>query len=334
MADDYYQILGVDKNASQADIQKAYRTLARKYHPDLHPDDKSAKEKFQKVQGAFDVLNDTSKRELYDRYGSAFESAAAGGGPGAGPGPRGGQSWYTQGSPSGYEEIDFGQMFGDRFGQEGGGGGGSPFADLFGGFQRAAQAAGKGKRGRAAAEQRGPDLQSEIEVPFQTAIQGGKVDVGVQRGPGKTDRMEVKIPAGITDGAKIRLRGQGGPGAGKGLAGDLLLTVHVATHPYFQRRGNDLIVRVPVTLAEAITGAKVDVPSLSGAISLRIPPRTSSGAKLRIRGHGLKPKEGTPGDLYAEVQIMLPPEIDDATAEAIRKLDSEHPTNPRRDLHW
>jgi curved DNA-binding protein len=333
MADDYYQILGVDKNASQADIQKAYRTLARKFHPDLHPDDKTAKEKFQKVQAAFDVLNDTSKRELYDRYGSAFESAAAGGGPGVGPGPRGGQSWYTQGGPGGFEEIDFGQMFGDRFGQEGGGGGGgSPFADLFGGFQRAA--AGKGKRGRGAAEQRGPDLQSEIEVPFQTAIQGEKVEFGVQRGPGKTDRMEVKIPAGITDGAKIRLRGQGGPGAGKGLAGDLLLTVHVATHPYFQRRGNDLIVRVPVTLAEAITGAKVDVPSPSGAISLRIPPRTSSGSKLRIRGHGLKPKEGTPGDLYAEVQIVLPPEIDEATIEAIRKLDSEHPTNPRRDLHW
>jgi len=328
MADDYYQTLGVEKNASQADIQKAYRTLARKYHPDLHPDDKTAKEKFQKVQAAFDVLNDTSKRELYDRYGSAFESAAAGG---AGPGPRGGQSWHTQGSPGGYEEIDFGQMFGDRFGQEGGGG--SPFADLFGGFQRAAQAGGKARRGRAA-DQPGPDLQSEIEVPFQTAIQGGKVDVGVQRGPGKVDRMEVKIPPGIHDGAKIRLRGQGGPGAGKAPAGDLLLTVHVANHPYFQRRGNDLIVRVPVTLAEAVAGAKVDVPSPSGAISLRIPPRTSGGAKLRIRGHGLKLQDQPAGDLYAEIQIVLPPVIDEATAEAIRKLDAEHPANPRRDLRW
>ncbi|HEY2826804.1 MAG TPA: DnaJ domain-containing protein, partial [Pirellulales bacterium] len=144
MADDYYQVLGVDKNASQADIQKAYRSLARKFHPDLHPDDKTAKEKFQKVQAAFDVLNDTSKRELYDRYGSAFESAAAGGA-GAGAAPRGGQSWYTQGTPGGYEEIDFGQLFGERFGEGGGaGGGGSPFADLFGGFQRAAQAGGKG----------------------------------------------------------------------------------------------------------------------------------------------------------------------------------------------
>jgi DnaJ-class molecular chaperone len=330
MADDYYQTLGVEKNAAQADIQKAYRDLARKYHPDLHPDDKTAKAKFQKVQAAFDVLNDTSKRELYDRYGSAFESAAAAGASGPSAGPRGGQAWYPQGSPGGFEELDFGQMFGDRFGQAEGGG--SPFADLFGGFQRAA-AGGKGRKGRAA-EQPGPDLQSEIEVPFQTAIQGGKIDFGVQRGPGKTDRMEVKIPPGIQDGAKIRLRGQGGPGVGKAPAGDLLLTVHVAAHPSFQRRGNDLIVRVPITMAEAIDGAKVDVPTPSGAISLRIPPRTSSGAKLRVRGHGIKTKEGVAGDLYAEVQIVLPPEIDDATAEAIRKLDKDHPTNPRRDLHW
>jgi curved DNA-binding protein len=329
MADDYYQILGVEKNASQADIQKAYRTLARKYHPDLHPDDKTAKEKFQKVQAAFDVLNEASKRELYDRYGSAFESAAAAGA-GGGAGPRGGQ-WHTQGTPGGFEEIDFGQLFGERYGESGGGG--SPFAGLFGGFQRAAQAGGKGRRGRAA-DQPGTDVQSEIEIPFPTAIQGGKVEVGVQRAPGKVDRIEVKIPAGILDGGKIRLRGQGGPGAGKAAAGDLLLTVHVAVHPYFQRRGNDLIVRVPITLAEAVTGAKVDVPTPSGAISLRIPPRTSSGSKLRIRGHGLKLKDGGAGDLYAEVQIVLPAVIDEATAEAIRKLDAEHPTNPRSELRW
>jgi curved DNA-binding protein len=331
MADDYYQILGVERNATQADIQKAYRTLARKYHPDLHPDDKKAKENFQKVQGAFDVLNDPSKRELYDRYGSAFESAAAAGAAGGGAGPRGAQ-WHTQAGPGGYEEIDFGQLFGERFGQEGGGGT-SPFADLFGGFQRAAQSGGRGKRGRTA-DQPGPDIQSEIEVPFQTAVQGGKVDVSIQRAPGKIDRIEVKIPAGINDGGKIRLRGQGGPGSGKAPAGDLLLTVHVAAHPFFTRRGNDLIVRVPITLSEAVGGAKVDVPTPTGEISLRIPPRTSSGAKLRVRGHGLKSKDGTPGDLYAEVQIVLPSNIDEATAEAIRKLDAENPSNPRRELKW
>ena len=125
-------------------FKKHIVTLARKYHPDLHPDDKTAKAKFQKVQAAFDVLNDTSKRELYDRYGSAFESAAAAGASGAGAGPRGGQAWYTQGSPGGFEELDFGQMFGERFGQSEGGG--SPFADLFGGFQRAADRRAKAER--------------------------------------------------------------------------------------------------------------------------------------------------------------------------------------------
>ncbi|HZZ29508.1 MAG TPA: DnaJ C-terminal domain-containing protein [Pirellulales bacterium] len=328
MADDYYETLGVAKNASQADIQKAYRTLARKYHPDLNPNDKTAKEKFQKVQAAFDVLNDTSKRELYDRYGSAFEQT----GTGAGAGPHARQAWQAQQRPGGFEEIDLGDLFGQGFGGSGGSGG-SPFADLLGGFRRGAQAGGKGRRGKPI-EQPGPDVESEIEIPFQTAIQGGKVEVGVQRSAGKTDRIEVKIPAGIRDGAKIRLRGQGGAGEGNALAGDLLLTVHVATHAYFQRRGNDLIVRVPITLTEAVAGAKVDVPTPNGAISLRIPPRTSGGARLRVRGHGVKLKNGTTGDLYAEVQIVLPPVIDDATVEMIRKLDQEHPTNPRHELRW
>jgi curved DNA-binding protein len=329
MADDYYQVLGVDKNATPADIQKAYRNLARKFHPDLHPDDKTAKEKFQKVQAAFDVLNDSKKRELYDRYGSAFESAAAGAA--AGGGPRPGQTWTTQGGP-GFDEIDISQLFGQGYGQPGGGGG-SPFAELFGNFRRGGSSGGKGRKSRSAG-QPGADVQSEIEIPFQMSIEGGKVEVGVQRPDGKTDRIEVKIPAGVPDGAKIRLRGQGGPGAGGAPAGDILLTVHVAAHPFFQRRGNDLIVRVPITLAEAVSGAKVDVPTPSGTISLRVPPRTSSGAKLRVRGHGVKPKTGTPGDLYADVQIVLPPIIDDATAEAIRKLDQSQPTEPRRDLRW
>ncbi|MCC7087281.1 MAG: J domain-containing protein [Pirellulales bacterium] len=325
MAEDYYNTLGVERNASQAEIQKAYRALARKYHPDMNPDDKTAKAKFQQVQTAYDVLNDSGKRELYDRYGSSFESMGAGAG--AGTGPRGGQSWYTQGAP-GFDEVDLNQLFGERFGESGGGG----FAELFGNFRRA-QSGGRKRKGSAEA-QRGADVQSEIDIPFQTAIQGGKVSVGVQRPEGKVDQIEVKIPAGVKDNAKIRLRGQGGPGSGKGSAGDILLTVHVAAHPFFQRRDNDLIVRVPVTLSEAVGGAKVDVPMPSGTISLRVPPHTSSGTKLRIRGHGVKSKSGLPGDLYAEVQIMLPKEIDEGTATAIRKLDEQHPINPRRDLRW
>jgi DnaJ-class molecular chaperone len=315
--------LGVGRSATQAEIQKAYRNLARKHHPDLNPNDKTAKEKFQKVQGAFDVLNDPKKREMYDRYGSAFEHAGA-----AGPQPHGGQAWYGQAAP-GFEEIDLSQLFGERFGDQGGGGGG--FADLFGGFRRA-QAGTRGRRGRAA-QAPGEDVSSEVEIPFQTAIQGGKVELGVQRPDGKVDRIEVKIPAGIADRGKIRLRGQGNPGPGGGAAGDLLITVRVAPHPFFSRRGNDLYVRLPVTLSEAVTGAKVDVPTPEGTISLRVPPRTSGGSKLRARGRGVKTKNGT-GDLYAEVQIMLPPVIDDGAVETIRKLDEEHPSDPRKDLRW
>ena len=149
MADDYYQVLGVDKNATPADIQKAYRNLARRFHPDLHPDDKTAKGKFQKVQAAFDVLNDSKKRELYDRYGSAFESAAAGAA--AGGRPRGGQTWYTPGGAD-FDEIDISQLFGQRYGEGGGGGGGgSPFAELFGNLRRGA-AGGKGRKSRPAGE--------------------------------------------------------------------------------------------------------------------------------------------------------------------------------------
>jgi DnaJ-class molecular chaperone len=327
MADDYYKTLGVERNASQADIQKAYRALARKYHPDMNPDDKTAKSKFQQVQAAYDVLNDAGKREMYDRYGSAFESMGAGG-PGPGGGPGGGAGgWHSQ-AERGFEEIDLSQLFGERFGESGGGG----FADLFGGFRKGPQTSGKKRRGTNG--QRGEDIQSEIEIPFQTAIQGGTVSMGVQRPDGKIDQIEVKIPAGVNDGGKIRLRGQGSPGTGKAAAGDLLLTVHVAAHPYFIRRGNDLTVKAPITLGEAIAGAKVDIPTPSGTITLRVPPRTSSGTKLRVRGHGVKPKTGTAGDLYAEIQIMLPPEIDETTAAAIAKLEMQHPTNPRRDLRW
>ncbi len=325
MAEDYYKTLGIERNASQDEITKSYRALARKHHPDMNPDDKTAKEKFQKVQAAFDVLNDPSKRELYDRYGSAFESAGAGAGPRSG----GGGAWHAQGAP-GFEEIDLSQLFGERYGDAGAGGGG--FADLFGSFRRASQG-GKRKGRSRAAEQPAADLHSEIEVPFRTAVLGGKVEVGVDRGGGKIDHIEVKIPAGVNDGAKIRLRGQGAMGD-DGNAGDLLLTVHVAAHPYFSRRGNDLTVRVPITLAEAVVGAKVDVPTPAGTIALRVPPASSSGKKLRVRGHGIKPKSGTPGDLYAELQIVLPPDIDDATAAAIKRLDETHPSNPRQDLKW
>jgi DnaJ-class molecular chaperone len=327
MAEDFYKTLGVKRDASQADIQKAYRDLARKYHPDLNPNDKKAKEKFQKLQAAFEVLNDPSKRELYDRYGSSFEAYAQGGGPRS----QGRSGWQqTPGAgpgAGGFEDVDFSEFFGERFA------GGDPsggFGDIFGQFRRAAGR--RGARGRTTAEG-ARDVESEITIPFQTAVTGGKVDLTLQRSDGKTETISVKIPPGVDEGKKIRLRGKG-ESLAEGPAGDLLLTIHVAPHPFFRRHGKNLDVRLPITLAEAVAGAKVDVPTPWGTISLRVPAHTSSGKKLRIKGHGIRSPNGEAGDLFAETSIVLPERIDDATAEAIKRLEAEQNQNPRAELRW
>lgn len=331
MAEDYYNTLGVPRDASSAQIQKAYRDLARKYHPDLNPNDKTAKEKFKKVQAAFDILNDEKKRKMYDQYGPAFEQMPGGAGPGGGP-----YSWTGE-MPEGFEGIDISQLFGGidpaAFGGGAGRAGGG-FADFFEQIRRGAGGGAGRKRGRGAAAAAGADLHSEITIPFNTAVLGGEAELRVDRGRGKIETITVKIPPGIADGGKIRLRGQGQPGSAGGPAGDILLTVHVAPHPYFTRADDRLDVKLPVTLSEAILGAKVDVPTPYGTISLRVPPRTSSGTKLRVKGHGVKHTDGTKGDLYAEVQIILPDVIPPDLADAVRNLQSRGEPNPRRDLRW
>src|SRR5262245_45486048 len=280
MAKDHYDTLGVSRTASADEIQKAYRKLARKYHPDMNPDDATAKKKFQEVQSAFEVLSDPDKRKRYDQFGSDFEAAGAG---------RGGGGWRytTSGGPQG-QQFNFDDLS-DLFGGGGGGaggfeGGGGGFADLFKQFGR-----GRGGRRTASAPTRGNDLRHEITVPFATAVLGGEAAVSVQRADGNIETINIKIPAGIDDGKKIRLRGQGEPGTDGALAGDILLTIRVSPHPYFRRTGNRLDVRVPVTLAEAAMGATVDVPTPHGTISLKIPPNTSSGKRLRAKGQGVQP---------------------------------------------
>ena len=313
MEEDYYKVLGVNRDASQADIQRAYRKLARKYHPDMNPDDASAKERFQRVQQAYDVLGNAEKREMYDRYGSSFQSA--GGGPGGGGGSYGFH-------PGGFEEVDLEQVFGGR-GPEG-------FADIFRQFTGGHAGGGGRRRGR----QPGADLQHEVEVPFRTAITGGEVAMTVQRPGNRVETISVKIPAGIEEGKRIRLRGQGEASPNGGRAGDILLKIHVAPHPYFTRRGNDLEVTVPVTLAEAALGAKIDVPTPKGTITLTVPPGTSSGRRLRVKGHGVPATKRPSGDLYAIIRIVLPTELDEKSQELIRQLDALHPMSPRSDLRW
>lgn len=332
MAVDHYATLGVTKTATPEEIQKAYRKLARKYHPDMNPNDKTAKQKFQEVQSAFEVLSDADKRKRYDQFGADFESMGGfpGGGPGGGP-----RTWRytTTGGPQGqqFDFNDLGDLFGGGVETEGGGGG---FADLFRNLGR-----GRGGR-RAAPAARGEDLKHELTVPFNTAVLGGEAAITVQRQNGEMETLQVKIPVGIEDCKKIRLRGQGIPGMGDAPAGDIVLTIHVSPHPYFRRIGNRLDVRVPITLSEAATGAKIDVPTphgeggRAGVITLTVPPNTSSGKRLRIKGHGVRPTNGPAGDLFAEIQVVLPDGLSDAERQQLAEISNRYRQEPRRELRW
>jgi curved DNA-binding protein len=312
MAEDYYKTLEIDRGASQAEIDKAYAKLARKYHPDVNPDDKTAKQKFQAIQAAYDILKDPKKREMYDRYGSAFEQATQGGG------PRGGTTWSYNVGP---EDFDFAQFFG---GEAPGG-----FGDVFSQMRR-----GRGAGQRRTRASAGQDVTAEVEIPFNLAVTGGETQLTLQRQNGQAETLTVRIPAGIEDGKKLRLRGRGEPGLNGGPPGNLLVTIRVAQHPFYTRRGDHLYVRLPVTLLEAAQGAKVDVPTPKGTVSLRVPAGSSSGKKLRIKGHGVAAADRPPGDLFAEVQIIIPPTLDEAALGQIREIDARWPLEPRRDLRW
>jgi DnaJ-class molecular chaperone len=336
MSADYYEILGVGRSASDDELQKAYRKLARKYHPDLNPDDKAAQKKFKEVQQAYDVLSDEKKRKLYDQFGANYEHMAAGGGPQWGGAAGGGQV------PPGFEGFEFqGSWPGG-----GGGGGGGPLPpdleDLLRQFTGGGATVDLGggatgrRRGRRRPAEPGADVRHEVQIPLRTAVTGGEVSLRVHReGRGESpELLTVKIPPGIDDGQTIRLRGQGAPSRSGGPVGDLLVTVRIAPHPSFRRDGLDLIVKVPVTVAEAALGAKVDIPTPHGTITMKVPAGTSSGARLRAKGQGIQKRDGQPGDLYAELQIVLPKHLDHESQELLRQLAERLKDNPRADLSW
>lgn len=337
MSEDYYKTLGISRNASQDEIQGAYREMARKYHPDLNPDDETSKQRFQEVQHAYDVLGDQKKREMYDRYGASFESMGANGGPQDGPFQRGaGQGPWGAAQGSQGEPVDFSQFFSDRYGADPSMDSGGGFADFFSQFTgggRARTASGRRASRRA---RKGADITHDIQVPFNSVVVGGKAQVTVRRSSGKNETIEINIPSGIESGKKIRLRGQGEEGSRGGKPGDILLTVHVSDHPYFQRQGKkNLLLRLPITLEEAVLGGKIDVPTPNGTVSLQIPKGTSGGQKLRVKGHGVQTKDGSPGDLLVETRIVLPKEIDESVAAALEAAAKKSPTpNPRTEIRW
>lgn len=303
-ADDYYQILGVSKTSSREEIQKAYRQLARKYHPDFNQNDpKGAKEKFQKVQEAFDVLGNPEKRQIYDQFGVSPDQMGSGGGQGP-------FQWSFGGSAPGrkasfqFDNLDdIMRMFGGGFGSA------SPDEILNAGRQPG----------------RGRDTEQTITIPFALSITGGKAEVRVGG-----QAVSVTIPAGIGDGKKIRLPGLGETGPRGGKTGNLILTIHVEEHPCFSRRGDNLYVDVPISLKEAVFGTKIDIPSPKGNVTLTVPSGASSGMKLRIKQCGA----GEAGDLFATLQVVLPKNWSDADKALLAKLQTEPEEPIRRTLHW
>ncbi|WP_022906159.1 DnaJ C-terminal domain-containing protein [Curtobacterium sp. B18] len=323
---DFYKVLGVDKTASDAELKKTYRKLARQYHPDSNPGDAAAENRFKEISEAYSVLSDKEQRQEYDQVRAMGSGARfTAGGPGQG---------------GGFEDV-FGGMFGQggggqrvRFGQGGAGG----FEDILGGMFGAGTAGGGGGGGFGQSSggyrgfggpTKGRDVTATTTLDFTTAIAGDTVKLS--QGNGRP--VNVRIPAGVADGQKIRLRGRGEPSPDGGEAGDLVVTVTVRKHPVFERDGQHLRLDVPVTFVEAALGATIEVPTLGGStVKLRVAPGTPSGRVLRVKGRGVTTKNGT-GDLLATVQVAVPSHLSDKQREAVEALADVLPDeNPREDL--
>jgi molecular chaperone DnaJ len=403
---DYYAILGVKKSASADDIRKAFRKLARKYHPDVNPGDKSAEEKFKTLSEANDVLSDPKKRKIYDQLGfysdnidpATAEAYARGGGqPGAGgfegfPGAQGTGSAGAGGTHFDFGGFDFSDMFeGARGGTKRSSGSGGGFRDIFSNIFTGAGRGGTTEEG----PEPGNDLEYQVNVPFWTAIRGGVMKLNIARrdvcanchgngylespgtcpqchgkgtieqtggrmkfnvtcprchGTGKnistcpvchgegtverTEPLEVRIKPGTRDGQRIRIAGKGNAGLRGAPPGDLYVIIRAGDHPIFRRESDDIYVTVPVTAVEAALGAKIEVPTIDGRSTLKIPPGTQSGQKLRLREKGVPSatQEAKRGDEIVEVKVTVPMPRDEKTKELLRELAKLNPEDPRAEL--
>jgi len=299
MPRDYYEVLGVKKGASDDEIKKAYRGLARQYHPDRNPGDKEAEKKFKEVQDAYDVLSDKTKRAQFDQFGF---TGPDGGFPG-GQGP-GGYTfrWGGGGAPNFENAGDAEEIL----------------SQIFGNMGMGAQTR-RGRTRRPRPEPAPEAVTSDVSIPFAIAALGGPISIRVD-----SKEMDVKIPAGVEEGKILRLQGQGPGGV------DLLLKLRIQPHPYFRREGNNVILEVPLSVSEAILGTKIDVPTLDGTkLTVKVPAGASSGARLRLRGKGIKD-----GDQFIEIKVVVPANINERSKELIEEFARLNPQNPREGLPW
>ena len=323
---DFYDALGVSRTASADEIQRAYRKLARTYHPDVNKEP-GAEDRFKEVSEAYDVLSDPETRKRYDAFGPSFRQVPEGVDPDtwraaqqqggrrrASTGPRGGGTWTTVGGD------------GDVFTSFGGDMGDIDIEDLFGDFFRGSGRARGGPR--STGPRRGADTEAEVQISVEESYTGGRRTLTLE-GPSGTRTLEVTIPAGVVDGQRIRLRGQGGPGTAGGEQGDLYLVVRITPDPRYRLDGRDVVVELPVSPWEAALGAKVPVDIPGGEAKVTVPAGSSSGRRLRLKGKGLPNPKGTPGDLYAEVKIMVPRRLDKQEKKLFEELARVSDFDPR-----
>ncbi len=313
---DYYDVLGVGRKASDKEIKVAYRKLARKNHPDVNKS-AGAEEKFKEATEAYEVLSDPKKRSMYDQFGF---STPGGAGFGRGGGPR----------PSGGFNVNFQDIFGGR------GGASSGFMGM--GLDDILEALGGGRRPTSRhprRKQRGGNIEYHATLEFLQAVSGTTISLKTHAAQGQSkpsETIHVKIPPGVRDGAKIRVRGKGSPGASG--AGDLYIIVKVKAHPYFLRDGDDIYVDVPISITEAALGGKVDVPTIDGPTTVKIPPGTSSSRRLRLKGKGLARKDSTRGDQYVVVKITAPSELTAKGRELLEQFADTDTCDPRAKSPW
>jgi curved DNA-binding protein len=319
---DYYEVLGITKKASADEIKKAHRKLVRQFHPDVNKNNKGAEEKFKEVQEAYDVLSDPTKRANYDQFGHAgvgtdpgdpFRRAQAAGRTGA-------RTQWRAGPNVSVEDFD--------------GNGGAGFSDIFEQFfgaSRGGAGRGRGRQQPAPPPQRGADMEHEVTLTFMQAVRGVTLPLQMDR-DGNRETIEIKIPAGVNDGSRIRIKGRGQGALGS--AGDLYIITRVLPHDYFRREGLDIFVDLPISVYDALLGAKIDVPTLDGSmVQMTVPPGTNSGAKLRLKSRGIERGEEK-GDQFVIIKILVPKGLDADDEESIRKLAAKHPIDTKAAAKW